>query len=124
MFDDALDDEPDAELGGAMRRRTGGSSREQPDRQARALCPDHRRAVTDVETLRLGAIRVDDDRAVGEDAVDVEEDQLDSSGLVLESQFRFRVPGSGFRVPGSRFGVLALRLEFRVCGSGFKIRPF
>ena len=57
-----------------------GPRREQADAQADALRPDDRRAVLDVEALRLGAVGVHQHLAVGEHAVHVEQQQLDARG--------------------------------------------
>ena len=73
----ALHEEADPQFRGALVRHRRGPRRDQADAQAHALRPDERRAVLDVEALRLAAVGVHQHLAVGEHAVDVEEQQLD-----------------------------------------------
>ena len=62
----------------ARRSVTGdGRAESRPTRRPDALRPDQRRAVLDVEALRLAAVGVHQDLAVGEHAVHVEQQQLD-----------------------------------------------
>src|SRR5205823_11404418 len=71
------------ELRRALRRRGRVSRRQHPDFQTRALRPDEPRAVLDVELLALRAVGMEQDLAVGQDAVDVEQYQFDVLRLRL-----------------------------------------
>ena len=81
---DALIDQRDAQLRGAVRRGRRIARRQEADLEAGALRPDHRDAVPDGERLALRAVRVHHHDAVGEHAVDVEQQQLDPGGLGFE----------------------------------------
>ena len=67
---DALFDDPDGELGGAMggRARRAGRADRPP---ARTLGPDDSCAVPDVKALRFGAVGVHHDRTVRQHAIDI-----------------------------------------------------
>jgi hypothetical protein len=71
----ALADDRNSQLRGPLGRRRRLSRRQQARRQAGALGEDNGRAVADVELLRLRAIGVEQDLAVREDAIHVEQQQ-------------------------------------------------
>ena len=79
------DDDPHPQLVRALGRRRRRARRQQPHLDAGLHRPDDRRAVADVKPLRLGSVAVHDDGAVGEHAVDVEQDEADALGASLET---------------------------------------
>ena len=80
MLAHALVHERDAELSGALCGRGGRPRRQEPDVEAKPERPHDGRTVLDVEQLAFRAVRVQQQLAVGEDAVDVEQDEPDFSG--------------------------------------------
>jgi len=80
---DALMKQGHAELRRPLRRRRRRTRRQKADNQPGALRQHDAGAVLDVELFALGAVGVQQDLAVGEHAVDVEEDQLDAGRLCV-----------------------------------------
>ncbi len=92
----ALHDESDAELGRPAGRGLRRASAEQADLEACALRPDDGRAVPDVERLDFAGRRSEQhDRAVGQHAIDVEQEQPDAAGACVT------VPGGNGMGSGS-----------------------
>ena len=79
-----LHDQADGELRGALGRGGGLAGRQEAALDPRLAGVHDARAVADVERLRLGAVAVQHDAAVGQDAVDVEQQQPDAGRLRLE----------------------------------------
>ena len=82
----ALMHQRDAELRGALGRGGRHAGRQQADLQPDALRPDHDDAVPDVELLAFAAVAMQHDPPVRQDAVDVEQDQPDARGPLINCQ--------------------------------------
>ena len=73
-----------AELRRPLRGCRRAARGQQADLQAGPLGPDQPGTVLDVEPFALGPVRVEQNLAVGQDAVDIEQQQAETGGVHVQ----------------------------------------